>query len=909
MFMLKTTTYIILLFIILCTPIYIHAQTMLGPERIEKNTAFTKAKSPYVISHNISIQEGVTVTVENGAKLIFDGGSLFFKKSTLIGNNFSISIQGNPGQNSFMISGDNSRITLSHVDVGWSHRSFVSAWNSSTVSMSSVDISSLNKTNTTAIQIFDNSKLLIDDSSFANFSKVLDIFNFSYATVTDSVLSQNTHAVYTFDSHMFIRGNDFTENKIAVEFFTNTINSHIVDAQNNWWGSAHRPIIHMNISDIGQEDINVLVGNVIYTPWSLTPHKKPKQGDVSNILFLPGLMGSRLYQKGTFENQLWEPNRNKDVKKLFLNGAGESIETNIYTRDVLAKTNIAGGVTPIEQTPYKDFFTYMDGLVNNDIIQSWKPAPYDWRYSPDTILDQGIFSANTKGETFTSSLVGEVLLLAKTSKTKKVTLVTHSNGGLVGKQLMIELKKRNLDSLVDKIIFVAMPEYGTPQAVTSLLYGHEQAIAGGLILSSDIAQKLGVNMPTAYTLLPSQKYFAAGNAVSVGKESVTNKPTLNVKLTEKAYINNNILHKADQFHQIVDEWVPSTTTQVHQIVGTGLLTVSGFTEKSDTSPVPIYTTSGDGVVQDMYNKDTLTYARTGNTVVVDLHSTKHTHMNIMNNTNVMTQIDVYIRKTQDIKPNIYPIYNNVYTLFNLSSGFSTTSTLSKKNIQAQKYLYKDTLSYIPQQQFQTTQTESPLSRYDVFGGDIQYITQEHVKKFEIVEHAGDTLDMRVINKTNDATHEFVYENVKLFPDSGLVIKDVQVGGASQTHIEITLPAINQKIEITPTKEIMYDKDHNVTSEIHTATSTEDVLTKILRIQGLIKLSNITSYVKSRYISRLDILAKNITAKKATEVDLTPLQQKAEQSVRSIQSFSNSPALKGRYSKLKQDYIYLSYILK
>lgn len=905
--MFKQITCIIILYISILAPTYVFADTTLGPERIEKDTIFTKAKSPYSIQYDIAVKEGVKLTVESGAAIVFNGGSLFLKKATLIGSNFTIEVTENSNP-SFLISGDNCNINLSHINTVYMPRSFISVWNNSSVTLNSVNISFSGVLNKTGVQVFNNSTLIVDDSTFHRFTKALDIFNTSYATVTDSLFDSNHHAVYTFDSSIYLRRNDFIQNKIATEFFTDQNTDSIIDAQNNWWGTASRPSVYMSSSDIGQDDINVILGNVIYAPWSLSPNKKPQQGDVSNVLFLPGLMGSRLYKRDAFENQLWEPNRNKDVKKLYLNSEGKSIEPNIYTRDVLAKTNIAGGVSAIEQTPYKDFFVYMNELVRNSIIQSWKPAPYDWRFAPDIILEQGISLGNVQGQIFTNSLVAEVLLLAKTSKTKKVTIVTHSNGGLVGKQLMIELKKQNLETLVDKIIFVAMPEYGTPQAITSLLYGHEQSIAGGLIMSAGVAQKLGINMSTAYTLLPSQKYFNFDQSVSVGKEFIQNKSLLNIKLTELGNINNNLLHKADQLHASLDAWIPPQTASVYQVVGTGLLTVSGFMEKTNKKPIPTYTTSGDGVVQDMYDKSALEYHRTGQTFTVDLHNSKNIHMDIMNNTGVMTYIDTLLRKTSSVKNIVYPTYVNAYTLFSISSSFATTS-LSHKNMQAQTYISKDTLSYLPLQQFQTTRTTNSLSRYDVFGNSVQYITQENVQKFEISEQVGDVVDIHVFNNTGDMTREIVYTDVKLFADSGLSLKNIEVGNSSQTNIEITLPAVNQKIEISPITEVLYGTNNQIIHQTYIATSTEDILTKIARIKKLIQLSNITSYVKTRYVSRLDILAKNISLKKATSTDILLLHQKAQQSVKSINSFSNSSALKGRYSKLKQDYMYLSYILK
>jgi len=57
-------------------------------------------------------------------------------------------------------------------------------------------------------------------------------------------------------------------------------------------------------------------------------------------------------------------------------------------------------------------------------------------------------------------------------------------------------------NLVDKIIFVAVPEIGTPQSLPSLLHGDGEEIANGLIMSASTARGLGVNMPSATLSCP-----------------------------------------------------------------------------------------------------------------------------------------------------------------------------------------------------------------------------------------------------------------------------------------------------------------------------------------------------------------------------------------------------------------------
>ena len=891
-------THLITIVLVICG---LHTYPVKADTHITKNTTFSLAKSPYIIDQPITIDNGAKLTIEKGVTLIFRKGQLFFKNASLTGSGFIMNVESEYNFD-YLITSDHSSIDISNISILGNPQSILSAWNHSAIQLSHMDVDFLGDTShITSIQIFGSSTLTLSDSIFSRFEKALDIFQESYATVTDCVFTYNKKSIDTFDSYIELHNNDFVDNEIAVDFFIDTNTQSYVHAEYNWWGNKSGPSAYTYSSEAPQSAINIITEGVTYTPWSLSPHKLAANSAVSNVLFLPGLMGSRLYQKGVFENQLWEPNRNKDVTKLYLDASGQSIQKNIYTRDVILKTNIVGGVDAIEQTPYKDFFTYMDTLVSKGVIQTWKSAPYDWRYSPDTIIEQGVQIGDGK-QVFTDNIVAEVLLLAKTSKTKKVTIITHSNGGLVAKSLMIELQKKHLDSLIDKIIFVAMPEYGAPQAITSLMYGHEQSIAGGLILSASVAQKLGVNMPTAYTLLPSQKYFQTGKTVPFYENTVNDKSFFNVKLTEKSQINNNLLHEADQFHTKVDGWIAPSYIQVYQIVGTGLLTVSGVSKDADGQSVPLYTPTGDGVVQDMFDTSSRTYNRSGISFTVDLHNTTYKHMDIMNSVDTMKYITECLSKNMlDYTDISHQEYSQAYTRISLTPPFSTSTKqkLSTKKIQIHTDTTKDFFDYTDSTQFSVSHVTDSSSRYDLFNTSLQYISQKPVSSFVVEEKMGDVFNMSVYNKTDAQTIEYVYQDVQLYKDSLALLKQ-----DTGTSLQIDLPLVNQKVEIPPTKEVVYDSTHQVISETYATTTPEDFSEKLTRIIDLMSTSNILSYIKTRYVSKLKNIQKN-----KDEKGFISLQQKIDRAIRSIDSYAYSPALKGRYTKLRQDYIYLSYIFK
>jgi pimeloyl-ACP methyl ester carboxylesterase len=248
----------------------------------------------------------------------------------------------------------------------------------------------------------------------------------------------------------------------------------------------------------------------------------PEPEKFSSVAFLPGIQASRLYrlEPSGGENRLWEPNRKADVQKLFLDENGISRDGGIYTRDVIDETN----VLPLTPPPlfgfniYKKFIGFMDTLVGEGVINAWEALPYDWRLGLGEIVAGGVAlgggadepdEAGGAGERY--SMVGKIEELASASATGQVTVIAHSNGGLLAKVIIDELLARGEAGLVDKLILVAVPQLGTPKAIASLLHGDGQVIPQGLgfILDRETARELGENMPSAYTLLPSPSYFAA----------------------------------------------------------------------------------------------------------------------------------------------------------------------------------------------------------------------------------------------------------------------------------------------------------------------------------------------------------------------------------------------------------------
>lgn len=364
----------------------------------------------------------------------------------------------------------------------------------------------------------------------------------------------------------------------------------------------------------------------------------------SNVLFLPGIEASRLYATSTdifgvtHEDQLWEPNNNGDAEELSLTADGVSIKENIYTREVLDEKN----VLPIGQgNIYKSFITQMNGLKNEDkIINDWKAAPYDWRFALDDILSKGAErNGNIYYEDATSTPYIEQTLraLAASSKTGKVTIVAHSNGGLVAKALTEKLGSEAA-ALIDKMIFVAVPQVGTPQAVGALLHGYDQGLPFDwlpIILSPGTARTLAKNMPMTYNLLPSFDYFTQVNESVVTfddsnilsefrtrygssihdstllKNFITDTRRLAASspsdLIYPAVGNAALYSLAETAHASLDAWTPPQGVSFYEIAGWGEDTLATIEYKEGKKTVCAGTVSPSGTCSRFTTVPTVSY--------------------------------------------------------------------------------------------------------------------------------------------------------------------------------------------------------------------------------------------------------------------------------------------------------------
>ena len=415
--------------------------------------------------------------------------------------------------------------------------------------------------------------------------------------------------------------------------------------------------------------------------------ENPEPVGASSVLFLPGIQASRLYKEGLLgtQDEIWVPDGNQDVRQLAMSTTGIS-QNEIYTKGIMADLPVGG-------TVYDSFARSMVNLVFDGVIKGWTPFAYDWRYSVNDIGQNG-----TKYENEIRDIVDEIEYLAENSFTKKVTIIGHSNGGLLAKVIMKRLEQEGKSNLVDTIIFLASPQLGTPKAVGTILHGYDQEKLGGWVIDDVVARDVIQNMPGAYGLVTSQKYFnnatdkvirfenststqifrnAYGASIDSEEElkhfmigSMDNRPQAQ-GIDEVLRANPILLNAELNLHgTVLDNWIAPSNVRVIEVIGTGLDTVSGFEYRSfrervcsvlgtlscETKefykPVPLISQKGDKTVMALSAEG---HEGLKNKYYIDLNAVEDSggneeHYNISENPSIQKLIsNILLATTSDIE--------------------------------------------------------------------------------------------------------------------------------------------------------------------------------------------------------------------------------------------------------------------
>lgn len=534
----------------------------------------------------------------------------------------------------------------------------------------------------------------------------------------------------------------------------------------------------------------------------------------SNVLFLPGLEASRLYKQGTLgEDRLWEPNINSDVIDLYLDQNGNSVN-DVYTRDVIDK---GLGFSPV----YDSFLKKMHQLSNSNNF-SFEYFAYDWRQDVEDIVNNG-----TKYENENKSLITTLENLVNSSPTGKVTIIAHSNGGLLVKGLLVklqELKNNNDNNLIDNIdsiILVASPQIGTPVSIAAILHGYGQTLDPlGFLLNTQTARQFAVNMPSGYGLLPSDKYYQTitnpvitfdtssslsqiyrnyyGDSIDsfdeqnnflLGKEGRLN-PSIS-DVISPTIGNEYLLNKSKELHNKIDNLIIPPGIKLIQLSGWGKDTLIGFKyvekyicyypdiglniciPKKILDVRPVTDMDGDKTV---VSKSAL-YDYRGDKYWLDLSNSKLEHKNIFEDSSVLQFIEnILTNKSIDVE-RIYqqkPIYSKIVDKISVHSPVTLGVYDSQGNFTG-KLCSDDS-------DFCQIVEDIPNSTYMEFGeGKYININEDNINKI-------------VLQGTDIGT--FTYESERVLPDGTSTTSSfVDIPVTTQTQAEILLNPNTQILEL------------------------------------------------------------------------------------------------------------------
>ncbi len=600
------------------SPSISYAETYITNDDVRFGANWYKEGSPYILDEDISINNGHALNIYKGVTVISasttnETGNLH----TITVDQGEIDMQGTKDDPIFI---ENLKYIyfnyseIANFDNVILNKTGLDFWHSTSSINNTIIKNSENAINTTASNIsINNSKIIKNKIGIASHQTesppVLifndDMYKFEGVGGMGNATEGIADTILDFKQNIININNSEIENNTDYGILQESVNP--INAVNNWWGNPNGP---SNDEVIAGDRISGLIN---YIPWI----NKNIIKCCSNVLFLPGIEASRLYKDslglfGTSTNQLWEPNRNDDVRKLYLDKDGKSIDSTIYTKDIL---DSAFGLKSI----YESFIAMMNSVVADGSIKQWLPYAYDWRMSVEEIVKNG-------------DLIKVVQDLAKNSKTGKVIIIAHSNGGLVTKELLKALELKREGEIIEKVINVAVPELGTPQALLGLLHANNQSIFSGVVLSENNARTFSQNMSGAYGLLPSRKFFenrpesvisnlfssstystaslydSMKNFLLFNSFSKASSTDINIPLI----LNPSLISISDSIHSVIDIFKPASTTKTLSIFGWGLPTSEAIQYEKDkhcnpnlkklikqTCPniySPILTHSGDGTV-------------------------------------------------------------------------------------------------------------------------------------------------------------------------------------------------------------------------------------------------------------------------------------------------------------------------
>lgn len=259
------------------------------------------------------------------------------------------------------------------------------------------------------------------------------------------------------------------------------------------------------------------------------------------VLIIPGVLGTEISKPTTSgPEKLW-----LDIVRTIADPLDEFMDPLQFNHDLTPFDSSLIIDNVIDKKVGSLVFDYTDGLLSEFEGQGYEEnkdaflLPYDWRY--------GVNEDNV------NKLKQKIEEIRIKTGSDKVDVVAHSTGGLLLKKYTIN---NNLNSHIDKAVFVGVPNTGAPEAIKALIQGSNFGVP---LLSDKEMEKIAKNLPVVYDLAPSQEYYNRkgsyikiinqyGSISSINDLDFTGTESFLINdhsLNSQALSNSNNLHTAD----------------------------------------------------------------------------------------------------------------------------------------------------------------------------------------------------------------------------------------------------------------------------------------------------------------------------------------------------------------------------
>ncbi len=462
---------------------FTEAATNVNYEYINTDTVWTSAGSPYVVNStlyinaNLSIAPGVIVKFEQGSLIV--NGSL-----TAIGD-------------------DDDQIIFTSVNddgaggktVPWSTGNPLSGdWGAINVHggravLDNVEIRYGGQACAYEIGV-EPIRLSVANAGWCYDTAVLS--GYGDISISNSEIHDNRIGIGFYDGSMEISGSKIYGNQ---GYGLTNFSEEQISAVDNWWGDDSGPY-HENFNAEGKGDR--IYGDVLFDPWVgkvVAPKRNP-------VILVPGVMASYLNDYFTGE-EVWPSfvkmalsGSDNYLDALMLDEFGDNSSPSVRPNDIFRSIQIE---IINEKIINEDFFTGLIQELKNNGYEDDKDLfvfPYDWRLNLNSI-------AGKETNFWQESLKEKIMDVQRQTGVEKVDVIAHSMGGIVVKNYISLYGTSSIDKFID----IATPHLGSPKMFKVLNYGDNLEIP---ILDAWRVKKISQNMPSAYQLLPSRRYFSDG---------------------------------------------------------------------------------------------------------------------------------------------------------------------------------------------------------------------------------------------------------------------------------------------------------------------------------------------------------------------------------------------------------------